>query len=113
MSLNSKRKGKEFELIACKKLSELLGVSFERSQQYCGKAGDADVVGLDGLHIECKAVENLNVYKAYEQAESDCKAEDIPVVVFKKNRKPIMICFELDDLVDLAQLIHYLKESQK
>ena len=30
-----------------------------RGQQYCGANGDADVVGLEGVHIECKRVEKL------------------------------------------------------
>ena len=44
------------------------GWDCRRSQQYAGINGDADVVGLPGIHIECKRVERLNVPEAMRQA---------------------------------------------
>jgi len=55
--MNSKRKGKRGELELAKKLKEY-GFSARRGQQYSGIGGD-DVVGLDGVHIECKRAERL------------------------------------------------------
>ena len=49
MPINSKRKGKAGELELSHKLKDY-GYDCHRSQQYCGSAGDADVVGLDGIH---------------------------------------------------------------
>lgn len=54
--MNSNRKGKEGE----RELANLLkshGYDCRRGQQFCGSNGDADVVGLPGIHIECKRVE--------------------------------------------------------
>ena len=62
--MNSKRKGKRGELELAKKLKEC-GFSARRGQQYSGIGGD-DVVGLDGIHIECKRSERLNVYLEVE-----------------------------------------------
>ena len=38
------------------------------------------------LSIECKNVEKLNVWEAYEQASENCGDYE-PIVVMKKNRK--------------------------
>tara|TARA_B100001245_G_C22569068_1_gene283498 strand:+ start:173 stop:508 length:336 start_codon:yes stop_codon:yes gene_type:complete len=41
--------------------------------------------------IECKNQEAVNVWKAYEQAESNCKGYE-PLVVIKRNRtKPLVL----------------------
>ena len=40
--------------------------------------GDADVVGLPGIHIECKRVERLNLEDAMRQAVDDTGAEILP-----------------------------------
>ena len=49
------------------------GYDTKRGQQYCGVAGNADVVGLPGIHIECKRVERLNIYDAIEQSKNDAR----------------------------------------
>ena len=70
VGINGKQKGKRGEL----ELAEILrgyGYDARRGQQYCGASGDADVIGLPGIHIECKRVEALNIEKAMEQARHD------------------------------------------
>lgn len=52
-----------------------------RGQQYCGSNGDADVVGLPGIHIEVKRRERLNIYDAIDQAKRDRKPEELPTVI--------------------------------
>ena len=67
MTINSNKKGKRGE----RELANILkkyGFKSRRGQQYCGANGDADVIGLDGIHIECKRVEKLNIDEAYIQA---------------------------------------------
>lgn len=59
---NSRRKGASGERELAKKLREY-GYEARRGQQYCGSNGDADVVGIPGIHIECKRVEALNIEK--------------------------------------------------
>ncbi len=73
--MNSRNKGAVGE----KRTSEGLkgyGYDCRRGQQYCGTNGDADVVGLPGLHIECKRVERLNLDDAMEQTKADAKGRD-------------------------------------
>ena len=61
--MNSRQKGVRGE----RELAGILrdyGFDSRRGQQYCGLNGDADVIGLPGIHIECKRVERLNIYEA-------------------------------------------------
>lgn len=51
--LNSKAKGARFERLLASKLRDY-GYDARRGQQYCGANGDADVIGLPGIHIEAK-----------------------------------------------------------
>lgn len=49
--MNSREKGKRGELELAKLLRDC-GFDTRRGQQYSGANGDADVVGLPGIHIE-------------------------------------------------------------
>ena len=100
--MNSKDKGKRFERQIANVLKER-GYEARRGQQYCGTSGDADVIGLPGVHIECKAVERLNVSAAYAQSQRDARDGEVPVVVHKKSREPIMITLTLDDFLDIYE----------
>lgn len=96
---NAREKGKRGE----RELAKLLkgyGYDCRRGQQYCGASGDADVIGLPGIHIECKRVESLNIDKAMEQSVNDTK-EGIPVVMHRKNDKPWKVTLLLDDFMKL------------
>ncbi|NLZ53398.1 MAG: hypothetical protein GX892_09670, partial [Thermoanaerobacteraceae bacterium] len=73
------------------------GFNTRRSQQYSGINGDADVVGLDGVHIEVKRVEKLNIEKALQQAIADSKEGEIPIVAHRKNREEWLITMRAED----------------
>ena len=70
MGKSQREKGKRGERELAKLLKDH-GYSCRRGQQYCGSNGDADVVGLPGIHIECKRVERLNLEDAMRQAVDD------------------------------------------
>ena len=97
---NSRDKGARFERALAHTLNDY-GFSCRRGQQYCGANGDADVVGLPGIHIEAKAVERLNLYDAMEQAKGDAREGELPAVFHKKNRRNILVTMELDDWMKL------------
>lgn len=63
--------------------------------------GDADVIGIPGVHIEAKAVERLNIHEAMEQSVSDARDGEIPVVIHKRNRKPILVTMLFDDWIEI------------
>lgn len=92
---NSRDKGKRGE----RELANLLksyGYDCRRGQQYCGSNGDADVVGLPGVHIEVKRRERLDIYEAVEQAKKDAKPEELPIVFFRKNNSEWLMIMPMD-----------------
>ena len=98
--MNSKQKGASGERELARKLKEY-GYDCRRGQQYCGANGDADVVGLPKIHIECKRVERLNLYDAMSQAKHDAKPEEIPAVFHRKNHCEWLVTLTLDDFIEL------------
>lgn len=100
--MNSKQKGKRGELELANKLKEY-GYNCRRTAQYNGKelGSKADVIGLDGIHIECKWVEKLNVTEAMKQAVRDCKGDELPTVFHKKSREPWLVTMRLTDWIEL------------
>ena len=104
MTINSKNKGKRGELAFVHKAGEY-GHTLHRTAQFMGKTGQAgDVEGLDGIHIEVKNVERLNIHEAMEQSIRDCTAkgaDDIPIVAHKKNRSDWLITLTIDGFFKL------------
>lgn len=100
--MNSRQKGKRGELELANLLKKA-GYQCRRGQQYSGANGDADVVGLDGIHIECKRVENLNINRAFEQSIRDSKDDEIPAVFHRKNREPWLVTLGLCDFLTLYE----------
>ena len=68
--INSKKKGAHGELEFANKCKEYGFEDVHRTAQYNGKSEDSlgDCEGLEGIHIEVKRVESLNIDKAMEQA---------------------------------------------
>ena len=77
------------------------GYDCRRGQQYCGAAGDADVVGLPGIHIECKRVERLNLLDAMEQAGRDARGGEAPAVFHRRDRCEWLVTMRLEDWIQL------------
>jgi Holliday junction resolvase len=103
MAVNGKQKGKRGELELARKLIEH-GYDVRRSVQYNGKKeeGQADLLGLPGIHIECKRVEALRLYDSVEQAKRDSKGKDeIPVVFHRKNDCEWLAIMTLDDFMKI------------
>ena len=98
--MNSRSKGKRGELELSKKLREY-GYECRRGQQFSGANGDADVVGLPGIHIECKRVEKLNIYDAIDQSRRDAKHHELPAVFHRKNDCDWLVTMRLDDWIKI------------
>lgn len=98
--INSRKKGAEGERELAKILREH-GYESRRGQQFCGKNGDADVVGLPGIHIECKRVERLDLNAAMKQAMGDAKDYDRPCVFHRKNRDFWKVTMTLEDFLEM------------
>ena len=97
---NSKAKGSAGERELARKLREY-GYECRRGQQYSGANGDADVIGLPSIHIECKRVERLNLYDAMAQAKHDARDGELPAVFHRRNNCKWLVTMELDDWMSL------------
>lgn len=98
--MNSREKGRRGEIEIIHEL-EKYGYKCRRAQgMYCrGGVETPDVVGLPGIHMEIKRVENLNIHKAYAQAVSDSEGKAIPAVFHRRNRGPWMVTLGLNDFM--------------
>ena len=100
--MNSRQKGARGE----RELAGILrdyGYDTRRGQQYSGANGDADVVGLPGVHIECKRAERGNLYDFMSQARRDAREGEMPVVMWRRNNCKWLVVLELDDYMNLLQ----------
>ena len=113
MGRSSQRKGADGE----RELAELLkeyGYQVERgpSQNY---GTVPDLTGLSGIHCEVKRCEQLRPYEWMQQAVDDSERfqDGMPVVFFRKNRKPWLVLVRLNDFMNLYRRYHddYMADS--
>ncbi len=101
MGKSQQRKGADGERELTDKLSEY-GFSVARggSQTY---GTVPDLIGLNGIHIECKRCERLNLQAAMEQSIRDSEkfGDGMPAVFHRKNRKPWLVTMRLSDWIKL------------
>ena len=100
--MNSRDKGKRGERELANQLTEL-GYTSRRGVQYKGGSDSPDVVGLQGIHIECKRVEKLNIDTAMEQSMRDA-GNDVPVVIHRRNRTPWKVTMLLTDFIEMYEV---------
>lgn len=100
MSRSSQRKGREAEL----KLAKLLrGFGFESVQagEPVSYGSVPDLVGLPGIHVECKRAEQIRLTEWMKQAERDSERfhDGAPVVFHRRNREPWLVSMSLVDFI--------------
>lgn len=99
--MNSKQKGKRGELEVARILKDH-GFDARRTAQFCGNTGDAaDVIGLDGYHIEVKRCETTKIWDWIAQAERDHKADTVPLVVFRKNGERWKVALDFEKFLEI------------
>lgn len=115
---SSKARGKRGELSLVHALRDAGFTEARRTAQYCGKAGTSDVVGIEGLHVEVKNQERLNIWSALAQSQRDTEADgngDISAVFFKRNRSGWYVALPLPNFIKLYKLykgeLHHEKEK--
>lgn len=64
---------------------------------------ESDVVGLDGIHVECKRQARPNISEAMKQAveEAGKRKDGLPAVFSRKDREPWLVTMRLEDWIDL------------
>ena len=112
MSVNGRAKGKRGELELCHYLKTLFGWHAERSQQYSGNAGTADVLirQLPMMFVECKRVQNLNLHEAVGKAVDQAE-EKLPAVFHRKNNHPWLLTIRLSDLNRLVEMVKSVRST--
>ena len=101
MGKSSQKKGRAGELELCQVLQDH---GYRVSPGMAVSFGDTpDLVGLPGVHIECKRVERLNLRAAMEQAERDAAffKDGAPTVFHRQNRQPWLVTMRLSDWLKL------------
>lgn len=98
--MNSREKGAAAERELARAL-RALGYEARRGQQYQGSPWSPDVTGLPGIHIECKRQEQIRIYDWMAQSISDSAEDEIPTVIFRKNRTKWMVCLSLEDFITI------------
>ena len=101
VKINSRDKGARYERHVAQVLREF-GWEAERGCQHSGGVDSPDVKhNLPNLHLECKAVEKLNLWSALAQSERDAGDDEIASVVFKRNRSKDYIALPLEDFLKI------------
>lgn len=99
----SQRKGRAGEL----ELARLLqGYGYDvRPGQAVSFGATPDLVGLPGIHIECKRAEQLRPYDWVAQAERDAVrfGDGLPAVFFRRSRSPWLVVMKLEDWVEMSR----------
>lgn len=103
MSKSQQRKGAYGE----RELAEVLrGYGYDVTRGGSLTFGEVpDLVGLPGVHIECKRVERLNLWKAMQQAAADAVRfkDGMPIVFHRQNRKLWLVTMRLEDFIKLYE----------
>ena len=103
---SAKAKGRRFQQWVRDKLIESLGIHPEDIESRSMGAGGEDLIMARAARekfpysIECKNVEKLNVWEAYEQAKSNSNDYE-PIVIMKKNQKKPLVVVDADFFISL------------
>lgn len=101
--VNSRRKGKdgENEFIRLHLVEHWPGAKRNLDQFGDDKR---DCVEVAGVHFQVKRTENLKLWQAIEQAETEADPHDLPVVAFRRNRSKWYCALDASELVALLKL---------
>ena len=103
---SAKAKGRKLQQWFTNVLIEGLSLNEEDLESRpMGSQGEDIIMGRESREqfpysIECKNQEAVNVWKAYEQAESNCKGYE-PLVVIKRNRSKPLVLVDAEHFVKL------------
>ena len=77
--------------------------------------GTSDLVGLPGIHVECKFCEKLTVRQALLQAIEEAKKrlDGLPTVFWKMSRRPWVVIMLLDDWMEIYRDAMKYREEHK
>jgi hypothetical protein len=103
---SAKAKGRLLQQWVRDKLIEILDIHPEDIESRSMGAGGEDLIMARAarksfpMSIECKNVEKLNIWDAYEQASANC-GDYQPIVVMKKNGKKPLVVVDAEYYINL------------
>ncbi len=105
---SAKAKGRNLQKWVREMLIEILDVHPEDIESRSMGAGGEDLIMARAARqkfphsVECKNVERLNVWDAYEQASANSGKHE-PIVVMKKNRKNPLVVVDAEYFIRLFE----------
>jgi hypothetical protein len=103
---SAKAKGRKLQQWFTQKLVDILELDKDDMESRpMGSQGEDIIMGKQSREvfpysIECKNQEAVNVWKAYAQAEENCKGYE-PLVVIKRNRSKPLVLVDAEHFVKL------------
>ena len=103
---SAKAKGRNLQKWVRERLIEALDIHPEDIESRSMGAGGEDLIMARAARqrfphsIECKNVEKLNIWEAYEQSKANCGDYE-PIVVIKKNHKKPLIVVDAEYFIEL------------
>ena len=105
----SRTKGKVGEREWAQYLKDRGFKNARRGQQFKGGQESPDVVGVTGVHFEVKRSETFSPYAALNQADTERKPSETPVVAHRKNGKDWIVVMKAEDFVLLLRRTHEVR----
>lgn len=101
MGASQRNKGANAERELANYIKDMWGYQVRRGQVF---NHEPDIVGLKGIHIECKRHETLQLKAWLEQSITWAEKHDdgIPIVVYRQSRQPWKVYMRLNDLVEMT-----------
>jgi hypothetical protein len=113
---SAKNKGRILQKWVREKLIEELNIHPEDIESRSMGAGGEDLIMARAARekfphsIECKNVEKLNVWEAYEQAKANSGNHE-PIVVMKKNHKKPLVVVDAEYFISLFKEVKNENQS--
>ena len=111
---SAKAKGRRLQQQFRDLLIEKLDIHPEDIESRAMGAGGEDLIMARAARekfpfsIECKNVEKLNVWEAYNQAKENSKDYE-PIVVMKKNNQKALVVLDAEKFVEICQKLNLSK----
>jgi len=104
MGKTSRDKGKRGEREAAAAVSLHWNASGAcRSQQFCGRVGDADLQGVKGLHCEVKRYSAIAAMKFLAQSEDEAAPGNTPIVLMREDAGEWTVMMRVADAPEFAR----------
>lgn len=105
----ARRKGNSYELEVAAQFADAGLSGLRRTPNSGGLSIPCDLRGIEGLAIECKRQERLDLWAWLAQAQLQAAPGEIPLLVFRRSRSVSHVCLTLADLLGLLAELRELR----